>query len=170
MKFTYPTDSNFNTPTFRYSYDSMMRLSSMNDTSNYSQPVVNNVQYNAASQLTGINYYDTNETRSYNNLLQLSNVTATSQYYPSTSINITYNYTPGGDSGKITSSYDSISGEAVVYQYDALNRLISPQGSGWTQTQAYDGFGNGLRRGAIDDHQHAGERDHQPALGLHLRC
>ena len=30
----------------------------------------------------------------------------------------------------------------MVYQYDALNRLISASGSGWTQTQAYDGFGN----------------------------
>jgi len=30
----------------------------------------------------------------------------------------------------------------VTYQYDSLNRLISASGSGWTQTQAYDGFGN----------------------------
>ena len=52
------------------------------------------------------------------------------------------NQPPGGDSGKITSIFDAISGEAVVYQYDALNRLISASGSGWTQTQAYDGFGN----------------------------
>ncbi len=38
--------------------------------------------------------------------------------------------------------YDAISGESVAYQYDSLNRLISAAGSGWTQTQAYDGFGN----------------------------
>ncbi len=30
----------------------------------------------------------------------------------------------------------------MIYQYDSLNRLISASGSGWTQTQAYDGFGN----------------------------
>ena len=98
--------------------------------------MVNNVQYNAASQVTALNYYGTAETRQYNNLLQLTNISAGS------AINITYNYTPGGDSGKITSSYDAISGEAVVYQYDALNRLISAQGTGWAQTQAYDGFGS----------------------------
>ncbi len=138
---TYPTENSI-TPIFSYSYDSMMRLSSMTDGSNYSQPVVNGAVYNAANQLAALNYYDTNETRAYNNLLQLTNVTASSQYYPSTSINVTYNYTPGGDSGKITSTQDAISGEAVVYQYDALNRLISAQGSGWAQTQAYDGFGN----------------------------
>lgn len=42
----------------------------MTDSSNYSQPVVNNVQYNAASQLMAINYYGTSETRQYNNLFQ----------------------------------------------------------------------------------------------------
>ncbi len=132
---TYPTDSNNNTPTFSYTYDSMMRLSSMTDNSNYAQPVVNSIQYNAASQLTAINYYGATETRAYNNLMQLTNITATG-------LNVTYNYTPGGNSGKITSATDSISGETVVYQYDALNRLISAQGNGWAQTQAYDGFGN----------------------------
>ena len=44
--------------------------------------------------------------------------------------------------GKIASTTDAISGETVSYQYDSLNRLISAQGSGWTQTQAYDPFGN----------------------------
>ena len=114
----------------------MMRLSSMNDTSGLTQPVVNNIQYNAASQLTAISYYSVSEARTYNNLLQLTNITAGS------ALNVIYNYTPGGNSGKITSTYDAVSGEAVVYQYDALNRLLSAQGTGWAQTQAYDGFGN----------------------------
>ncbi len=170
---TYPTENSI-TPIFSYSYDSMMRLSSMTDGSNYSQPVVNGAVYNAANQLAALNYYDTNETRAYNNLLQLTNVTASSQYYPSTSINVTYNYTPGGDSGKITSTQDAISGEAVVYQYDAsepadlgarqrlgadpgLRRLRKPDQPG------------GLRRGAIHQHQHDGKRQHQPAQRLHLR-
>ncbi len=135
---TYPTPTGGSPITFSYGYDSMMRLSTMTDSSNYSQPVVNNVQYNAASQLTAINYYSVAEARTYNNLLQLSNITASG----TSPINVTYNYTPGGDSGKITSTQDAISGEAVVYQYDALNRLISAQGTSWAQTQAYDGFGN----------------------------
>ena len=108
----------------------MMRLSSMNDTSGLTQPVVNNIQYNAASQLTAISYYSVSEARTYNNLLQLTNITAGS------ALNVIYNYTPGGNSGKITSTYDAVSGEAVVYQYDALNRLLSAQGTGWAQTQA----------------------------------
>ncbi len=139
---SYPTDLNNNTPTFTYTYDSMMRLSSMTDGSNYAQPVVNGAQYNAANQLTALNYYDTAGTRSYNSLMQLTNITATSQYFPSTSINVSYSYPGGANNGKISSMTDAISGETVSYQYDSLNRLISASGSGWTQTQAYDGFGN----------------------------
>ncbi len=120
----------------------MMRLTSMTDTSNYSQPVVNGAVYNAASQLTALNYYDATETRAYNSLMQLTNITTNDTYLPSSKINITYNYTAGSNNGKIGSATDAISGETVSYQYDSLNRLISASGSGWTQTQAYDGFGN----------------------------
>jgi len=35
---------------------------------------------------------------------------------------------------------DAISGETVTYAYDSLNRLISASGTGWSQTQAYDGL------------------------------
>ena len=139
---TYPTPTGGSPVTFSYSYDSMMRLSSMTDTSNYSQPVVNGAAYNAASQLTALNYYDATETRAYNNLMQLTNITTNGTYLPSSKINITYNYTAGSNNGKIGSATDAISGETVSYQYDSLNRLISASGSGWTQTQAYDGFGN----------------------------
>jgi len=41
----------------------MMRLTSMNDTSNYQQPVVSGLQYNAANQVTAINYYGSIEQR-----------------------------------------------------------------------------------------------------------
>ena len=68
--------------------------------------------------------------------MQPTNVTAGS------ALNATYNYTAGSNNGKIGSATDAISGETVSYQYDSLNRLISASGSGWTQTQAYDGFGN----------------------------
>ena len=102
------------------------------------------MQYNAANQVTAMNYYGFAETRAYNNLMQLSNITATAP--GQTGINVTYNYTPGGNSGKVTSATDALSGETVTYQYDALNRLISAAGSGWAQTQAYDGFGNLIGR------------------------
>jgi len=131
---TYPTDANNNTPQMNYTYDSMMRLAGATDQN--SNSVVSGVAYNAASQLTNITYYGTAESRSYNSLMQLIGITAGS------SINVSYNYTAGSNNGKIASTSDAISGETVTYQYDSLNRLISASGSGWTQTQAYDGFGN----------------------------
>lgn len=136
---SYPTDAGSGvTPAFNYTYDSLMRLAGATDQNNV--PIVSNVQYSVASQLTSINYYTASETRSYNSLLQLSNITTTVQ--GTTGINLTYNYPSGSNNGKINSMRDSISGETVTYQYDSLNRLISAAGSGWSQTQAYDGFGN----------------------------
>jgi RHS repeat-associated protein len=51
------------------------------------------------------------------------------------------------NNGKITSQTDVISGEQVVYTYDALNRLATAQtmqtgGTQWGQSYNYDGFGN----------------------------
>ena len=149
---TYPTvvtnDSyGSNTPTFTYTYDQMMRLSTLAESNtdpnlnHYNQPVVNGVTYNAANQNTGMNYYQASETRAYNSLMQLTNIT-TAAPSGGTGLNITYNYTAGSNNGKIASTTDAISGETVTYQYDSLNRLISASGSGWTQTQAYDSFGN----------------------------
>jgi len=37
---------------------------------------------------------------------------------------------------------DGISGETITDQYDALKRLSSATGSGWSETYTYDGFGN----------------------------
>jgi len=115
----------------------------MTDQSNYAQPVVNGVQYNAANQITAMNYYGAAESRAYNSLMQLSNITTSA---PNGGINLTYNYTAGSNNGKIGSMTDAISGETVAYQHDSLSRLISASGSGWAQTQAYDGFGNLIGR------------------------
>ncbi len=52
----------------------------------------------------------------------------------------------GANNGKIYSVTDNLSAETVLYQYDSLNRLISAAGSGWTQTQTCDGFGNLTQR------------------------
>ena len=52
------------------------------------------------------------------------------------------------NNGKITSQTDVVSGEQVVYTYDALNRLASAQTTAnpnvtqWGQGYNYDGFGN----------------------------
>jgi YD repeat-containing protein len=48
------------------------------------------------------------------------------------------------NNGKITGKTDNISGEQVVYAYDALNRLASAGATSgtWGQSYSYDGFGN----------------------------
>jgi RHS repeat-associated protein len=61
-----------------------------------------------------------------------------------------YVYSATQNNGQITRVVDTISGEAISYQYDALKRLTSANsvpnsGSNppaWTQTYQYDGFGN----------------------------
>ena len=59
-------------------------------------------------------------------------------------MNITYAYSGTQNNGKITSQTDNISGEQVVYAYDALNRLASAAATSnsWGQSYSYDGFGN----------------------------
>jgi len=68
------------------------------------------------------------------------------------SVNGGLTYTNSGtqNNGQVTQLDDTISGETVVYAYDALKRLIqasSTPNSGssptaWTQGYSYDGFGN----------------------------
>jgi RHS repeat-associated protein len=57
----------------------------------------------------------------------------------------TYSYSSTQDNGQITTRVST--GETIVYQYDALNRLTQASASGttwapWTQQFQYDGFGN----------------------------
>ncbi len=63
---------------------------------------------------------------------------------------ITYTYSTTQNNGQVTGVTDSVSGEAVAYQYDALKRLTSASATpttgstpaAWTQSFSYDGFGN----------------------------
>src|SRR5262249_28465016 len=82
------------------------------------------------------------ETRNYNSLLQLTQISVGGA-------NLQYNYSTTQNNGRIVSAVDGISGETIVYGYDALNRLISASatmtGTGaasWSQSYGYDGFGN----------------------------
>ena len=54
-------------------------------------------------------------------------------HYPSTANN-----------GKIASQTDNVSGEQVLYTYDAVNRLLTATATSyaWGQSYGYDGFGN----------------------------
>jgi RHS repeat-associated protein len=75
------------------------------------------------------------ETRTYNSIGQMTEL-------QSGGLDIQYAYSATQNNGKITSQYDAISGEQIVYTYDSLNRLASATGSGWGQSYTYDGFGN----------------------------
>ena len=63
---------------------------------------------------------------------------------------IQYVYSATQNNGQITQAVDTLSGETISYQYDALKRLTSASstpnaGSStapWTETFQYDGFGN----------------------------
>jgi RHS repeat-associated protein len=125
---TYPGAS------YNYSYDGMYRLSVM--TTSSGTTVVNGVTYNAANQLQAMNYNGTSETRGYNVLNQLTNL------YNSGGVNLTYNYPAGANNGKVSSTYNAISVETVIYTYDSLNRLFTANGSGWGQQYGFDSFGN----------------------------
>jgi hypothetical protein len=115
-----------------------------------------NVAYNAAGQVTSMQYLQGEEeyqgtytpvyyteSRTYNVLQQLERQTTTGN--AGVAADIEYLYPVSGNNGRITGRKNHVSGEQVNYGYDSLNRLIaaSVAGSGgWGQTFAYDGFGN----------------------------
>ena len=169
---TYPTENSI-TPIFSYSYDSMMRLSSMTDTSNYSQPVVNGAVYNAANQLTALNYYDANETRAYNNLLQLTNITTNGQYLPpdhQRHLQLHAGRRQRQDHLDPRRHQRRNGGLPIRRAEPAhlgLRQRLDPD-PGLRRLRQPD-QPHRLRHGAMNHHQHADQRHHQPAQRLHLR-
>jgi RHS repeat-associated protein len=57
-------------------------------------------------------------------------------------MDMTYTYSGTNNNGQITQSVDAMTGETIVYQYDALKRLASATGLNWGENYGYDGFGN----------------------------
>jgi len=101
-----------------------------------SNTIISGTSYDQANRLLSISgsYH---ESRSYNRLGQLTGLS-------NTSVNLTYAYSATQNNGKITGQTDNISGEQVVYTYDALNRLATAgaTSNSWGQSYGYDGFGN----------------------------
>ena len=126
---------------YTYAYDSMGRLNTMN---NYypSTSLISGVTYGVANEVRAISGTLFSETRNYNSFFQLAQITVPG------ALNIEYAYSPTMNNGKIASQTDGISGEQVVYTYDALNRLATAQTvtnasvTQWGQSYNYDGFGN----------------------------
>src|SRR6202171_3728324 len=127
--------------TYTYGFDTLGRPTSMTGpgVDTWGNPamvnIVNNVQYGPASELQQMTYFGATETRQYNTRLQMTHLTVPGQ------LNISYNFA-AQNNGQISSQTDNLSGEQITYQYDALQRLYSATGSGWSQTFTYDGFGN----------------------------
>jgi hypothetical protein len=154
--------------TFTYGYDTLGRPASLTDLSGVStgsgSPVdwVSGVGYDAASRMTNIQYANglysslvlatTQETMSYNANGQMSGMSwnVYTPYAGYSTVGITYSWQAGANNGQISQAVDTISGETIAYQYDALKRLTSASStpnvgssvSAWAQTYQFDGFGN----------------------------
>jgi RHS repeat-associated protein len=120
-----------------------------------------NAQYDVAGRMTSFQYltalsdngegtvHDTYATESmtYNANGQLASLGWSGGTVSGT---IAYTFSSTQNNGQITQATDSISGETIVYQYDALRRLTSASSTpttgssatAWTQNFGYDGFGN----------------------------
>ena len=126
-------------PNLGWGYDTMGRLNTMTDLAANSS-IVNATTYGPSNEMLSMSGIMTGSW-TYNSRLQL-----TSLYYNGTGglVNITYAYSASQNNGKITSQTDNISGEQVVYTYDALNRLATATAASgaWGQSYNYDGFGN----------------------------
>jgi RHS repeat-associated protein len=153
--------------TLTYGYDSMGRPNSLTDASGatgaawgLSGPLdwVQNVQHDYAGRLSGMQYItymspsgaaSTQKTMGYNVNGQLNSLGWAAVGYGPTAT-IAYTYSATQNNGQISQVQDQISGETIVYQYDALKRLTSASSTpisgsspaAYTQTYQYDGFGN----------------------------
>ncbi len=142
---TWPQDYGGVNPAVTYAYDVAGRPNALTETSNTgTNHIITSVNYDLLNQQ--ISYAGTGESWAYNVLGQI----LTHQF---TGGNVQYAYPAAGqNNGQIVSRTNEISGEQVVYTYDALNRLIqaqtaaNPNVTQWGQAFVYDGFGNLLQK------------------------
>jgi len=156
---------------FTYFYDAMGRPNRLtgvgwDDNSSTWNTIdhVNGVSYGDAGELLGMTYLQSDpiaqqtnryfvESRNYNSRLQLIRQT-TVLNAGATVTDIKYNFSATANDGRIESRENVVSGEAVSYLYDSLNRLIkaeqtagppvtpAPNAKLWGYDYVYDGFGN----------------------------
>ena len=153
---TYPMAAAFGShsvgpTTFTYTYDSMGRPTKLTDGTGWTW--AQNALYDFAGRPTSVDYLEaagayTTRSFGYNVNSQLTSM----QWSGSGSVagTIQYGYSASQNNGQLTQATDGVSGETIVYQYDALRRLTSAAATptvgstptAWTQTFQYDGFGN----------------------------
>jgi RHS repeat-associated protein len=103
------------------------------------------MQYLVSPTSTGY----TTEAKGFNANGQLASMTWSGGSSPVTG-SLQYSYSATQNNGQITQVVDTVSGETIVYQYDALKRLTSATSTpntgsstaAWTETFQYDGYGN----------------------------
>ena len=127
-------------PQYQYQYDNMGRVGSLQASGS---PVAT-ASYGVANELLGLTYFGVTETRTYNSQFQLTRQTVWG------AMDMQYLYPTGANNGRISSSIDGILGETVKYTYDSLHHLSGAAAtSGWSQSFAYDGFGNLTSKSAV---------------------
>ena len=119
-------------------YDALDRPATLQDSSGFYW--VRGVIYNAANQpvQTQLQYSSRvafYENRGYNAMNQLTHI---DHFGGAFSVN--YNYPAGADNGQISSAVDN--NVTISYAYDALKRLTSAVGSGWSRVTRYSYQGN----------------------------
>ena len=126
-------------PNLGWARDTMGRLNTMTDIAAQAS-IVSATTYGPSNELLSITG-QISEARTYNAMLQLTSLVSGSG--PNV-VSVTYNYSSTQNNGKATSQTDNVSGEQVVYAYDALNRLASAMATSgsWGQSYGYDCFGN----------------------------
>lgn len=121
---TYPSTSSGAGRTLTYGFDAMARPVSMTD--NQGEVNVWGVVYNHRSQITSLtNPVGQVVNWGFNELGQLTSMSTSG-------LTETYAYSPGANNGRIVKKVTN--GEEVVYQYDALNRLIRSTAESWEET------------------------------------
>ena len=70
-------------------------------------------------------FLGTTETRSYNSSGQLGGINWNTPGVAAMTGGVQYSYSTTGNNGQITQTADTLSGEATVYQYDSLKRLVA---------------------------------------------
>jgi hypothetical protein len=135
--------------TISYTLDSANRITAMNSsaTSYAASASVLNIGYASHSGLKTETYGNSLvHAVTYNNRLQANEIKLGTSGSPTSVLDLTYSYGTTTNNGNVQSIGYSGGGLSYTqsFGYDALNRLTtsSESGSAWSQTNAYDRYGN----------------------------
>jgi RHS repeat-associated protein len=135
--------------TVSYSLDSSARLSSLSSSATTYAPAasVSSIGYAPHSALTTETYGNSLiHAVTYNTRLQPNEIKLGTSGSPTSVLDLTYSYGTTTNNGNVQSIGYSGGGLSYTqsFDYDALNRLTtsSESGSAWSQTNAYDRYGN----------------------------